>query len=329
MKRSLLIGYILFFFVSSISIALEINGKALKNKVDLEGSKDHPMVSRLPGSWIVQYEVKEFDQMIIPMGKALKVDKFENVEETEGRVTRVGYALPAGRSSFEALRQYDAALQKAGFVRMASCERQNCGFPFSNALETLPGEHGDFYWYDLERNTLYYSAWKLKRPEGNVYVMLVTFAPNEIRRVENSFALVRINETKSMEEGLVKVDAAAMQKGIAAEGHIAIYGIEFDFDKAEIRPESKPTLQEIANLMTQNPKWNLYVVGHTDNVGTYKYNLDLSERRADAVVKALTTEFGVPGGRLNSTGIGSIAPVASNDTEEGRTKNRRVELVKQ
>lgn len=318
-----------FLFASGDVAALEINKKALESKTDLKGGRDHPMVSRLPDSWIVQYDGKEFDQMQIALGKALDGDKFEKTDSVEGKVTRIGYALPVGRSSFEALRQYETALQKAGFKRTYACNGAECGGLFHQAFEKFPGEENDFYYYDLERTSLHYAAWKLARPQGDVHVVLVTFAPNEIRQVENSFAFVRVAEVKGMEEGLVTVDAAAMQKGIASEGHVALYGIQFDFNKADIKPESKPTLEEIAGLLQGNPQWKIYVVGHTDNVGTYDYNMDLSQRRAKAAVAALTTQYGVQAARLRPSGVGPLAPVAPNDSEEGRTKNRRVELVKQ
>jgi outer membrane protein OmpA-like peptidoglycan-associated protein len=87
-------------------------------------------------------------------------------------------------------------------------------------------------------------------------------------------------------------------------------------------------LTEIAKLLEQDPKLKLYVVGHTDNQGTLDMNMDLSRQRADAVVKVLTTKYSVAAARLHTLGDGPSAPVASNDTEEGRAKNRRVELVK-
>jgi outer membrane protein OmpA-like peptidoglycan-associated protein len=80
-------------------------------------------------------------------------------------------------------------------------------------------------------------------------------------------------------------------------------------------------------LLKQDPKLKLHVVGHTDSVGELKFNMDLSRRRADAVVKELTTKHGVASARLRSDGVGPLSPVASNKTDEGRAKNRRVELV--
>jgi OmpA-OmpF porin, OOP family len=110
---------------------------------------------------------------------------------------------------------------------------------------------------------------------------------------------------------------------------VSLYGIYFDTDKTDVKPESQPTLQEIAKLLKQDASLRLYVVGHTDNVGTYDHNLDLSQRRAAAVVGELTTKHGVAAVRLRPAGVGMLSPVAPNDNEQGRAKNRRVELVKQ
>lgn len=126
----------------------------------------------------------------------------------------------------------------------------------------------------------------------------------------------------------VKADAAALGARIAADGKVAVYGIYFDTGKSVLKPESAPTLEEIGKLLKQNGKLKLYVVGHTDNQGTPEANLKLSGKRADAVVRALQGQ-GVAGARLKAAGVGQYCPVATNRTEEGRAKNRRVELVEQ
>ena len=103
--------------------------------------------------------------------------------------------------------------------------------------------------------------------------------------------------------------------------------MSLDFNKADIQPASKPALEEIAKLLQADAGLALHVVGHTDNVGSYEANLQLSKRRAEAVVAALTAEYGVSASRLTANGVANLAPVAVNSTEEGRAKNRRVELV--
>jgi len=120
-----------------------------------------------------------------------------------------------------------------------------------------------------------------------------------------------------------------MANSIETTGRIALYGIYFDFNKADIKPESAPTLEQIAKLLKSMPDSRLLVVGHTDNVGGFEFNQNLSRQRAAAVVKALSTDYGIAASRLTPMGAAFIAPVATNRTEEGRAKNRRVELVEQ
>jgi OmpA-OmpF porin, OOP family len=141
------------------------------------------------------------------------------------------------------------------------------------------------------------------------------------------YHLIIVEKSEMVQE--VMADAKTMAQDISTTGKVAIYGIYFDFNKADVKPESDPTLKEIMKLLSQNPNLKLYVVGHTDNVGGFDYNMKLSHARADAVVKVLTTQYKVNANRLKSYGVGLLAPVTSNKTDEGRAKNRRVELVEQ
>jgi OmpA-OmpF porin, OOP family len=127
----------------------------------------------------------------------------------------------------------------------------------------------------------------------------------------------------------VQADAAAFANDIRQTGHVAVYGIYFDSGKASIKPESTQALSEIAKLLKSDPALKLHVVGHTDNTGTVEGNITLSQERANAVQQALCRDYGIAQARLRTFGCALFAPVASNDSEEGRAKNRRVELVKQ
>ncbi len=127
----------------------------------------------------------------------------------------------------------------------------------------------------------------------------------------------------------VVATAAAMSSGLTSAGHIVVNGILFDTGKAEVKPESAAALQEVAKMLKADPKMRVYVVGHTDNVGVLASNVDLSKRRAASVAAELTAKYGIPADRLASYGDGPYAPIASNDSEDGRALNRRVELVKQ
>lgn len=136
-----------------------------------------------------------------------------------------------------------------------------------------------------------------------------------------------VSETELTQD--VVADAAALSNGLVSSGHTVISGIYFDTGKAEVKPESKAALEQVSKLLKQDAKLKVYVVGHTDNVGGLASNMDLSKRRAAAVVQALTAQYGISAEQLAPFGAGPYAPLASNDSEDGRALNRRVELVKQ
>jgi OOP family OmpA-OmpF porin len=125
----------------------------------------------------------------------------------------------------------------------------------------------------------------------------------------------------------MQATAEVMANDISATGHFAVYGIHFDTDKAEIKPESEPALAEMAKLLKSNSSLSVFIVGHTDNIGTFEHNMKLSMDRATSVVSALVAKHGIAAARLKPAGDGPTAPVASNKTEDGKAKNRRVELV--
>ena len=120
--------------------------------------------------------------------------------------------------------------------------------------------------------------------------------------------------------------AAALEKALAETGTVDVYSIYFSFNSDVLREESEPTLKDIAEILIRHPDWQLRVNGHTDGIGTDQFNLDLSRRRADAVKSALLGRYGVAAGRLETAGFGESQPKDTNETMEGRARNRRVEL---
>lgn len=139
---------------------------------------------------------------------------------------------------------------------------------------------------------------------------------------------LRIVKSRPMEQILV-ADAASFAGDLKTIGHVAVEGIYFDTASAKLKPESSPALAEIAKLLKSDASLSVFIVGHTDAVGSVDANLELSRERADAVIQALVREHGVAPARLRAFGNGPFAPVASNGSDSGRAKNRRVELVKQ
>lgn len=167
--------------------------------------------------------------------------------------------------------------------------------------------------------------------DGNSYMKVVKdgneFWIHVAAGIASEFSLFII-EKGAMAQDIV-ANAEAFSNDIRTTGHAAVYGIYFDTGKSVIKPESEPSLAEIAKLLKGDASLKVHVVGHTDNVGGIESNMKLSRDRANAVVQALVEKYGINAARLKAYGVGPLSPVASNDTEEGKAKNRRVELVKQ
>lgn len=296
---------------AGLILALAATPAVSQPKRDAEGSKDSPLVSRFPGSIINDYAAKEFDEFNLPISKVTPqgMPKFLHLE---GKVTRIAYWVPKDHSSLEVYRNYESAFKRLGFETLFACKGDDCGI-----VRYLPGAGWAEVWYG---NGHFVFSGKLARPQGDIYLTL---------HVASEYACLDTIEIKPMQGGQITVNAAALKGDIGKSGHVAVYGIHFDTAKADIKQDSAPVLGEISKLLQEDPNLKLYVVGHTDNVGGLAANLELSRRRAAAVVQALTTQYGVAAGRLQAYGAGPYAPVASNDSEDGRALNRRVDLVKQ
>jgi len=234
---------------------------------DVEGSKDHPLISRFAGSTIVYYDVKQFDEYILALGK-VEVERDEDnkrvfnlakSKQLEGKVTRITYKASKDRSILEVYRNYEPALKSAGFEILFTSSGKEIGDSydwvsyFYESLNPLKRSARDGLIADEDRYQRYLSA-KLSSPEGDVYVSLYVSLKYGCPKVQ-----LDVIEVKPMETGLVTVNADALAKDIARTGHVAIYGIYFDTGKADVKPESEPVLQEIAKLLQQNPELKLYV----------------------------------------------------------------------
>jgi outer membrane protein OmpA-like peptidoglycan-associated protein len=195
----------------------------------------------------------------------------------------------------------------------------------------LKTNRGIYIFYAADPGSVRVTSAQLERPEGDVYVYLTAVDwprdDNAYKAKRGAYMAVDVIEVRPMTQNMVVVSADEISQAMSTSGRVALYGIFFDTNKADIKPESKPALEEIAKLLKREPNLNLHVVGHTDNVGGYEFNLGLSRRRAEAVAAALTREHGIAANRLTPNGVAYLAPVAVNTTEDGRAKNRRVELV--
>lgn len=304
------------------------------------GAQDHPLLSRYEGATMVGYEVKAFDAAMLPAGKRYyskeRRPMFEKSLALEGKLTRIAYNYPPERSPLEVMRNYQAALDKAGMKTVFACAKETCGDDFGTywlderlGNKFIKGRHNEWSPFNYGRRDMRYLLASGTRPDGSA-VHVATYVVAPVKNFKGGVYL-EIVEGKPMETGKVSasLNAAEMAKGIADEGKVAVYGVYFDTGKADVKPDSAPALAEMAKMLQQDAKLKVFVVGHTDNQGVLTQNLALSQQRAEAVIKALVADYKVDPKRLSAKGVAAYAPLASNRVEEGRRKNRRVELVEQ
>ena len=260
-----------------------------------------------------------------------------------------GLALAAFAQDAPGCRDHPLLSRMPGFhiVRCGNREFESCTFGAPGRETRVEGRYTELL-YELDEGAKEPSRIQIHRnfenalskiggtvvgrnDDGDLYLKVARDGQETWIRVNayiTSQYSLHIIERGAMAQAVV-ANAAAMGSGLKAEGRFAVYGITFETGKADLRPESEAVLAEIARLLKGQPALRLHVVGHTDNVAGLELNLKLSQARAEAVVQALVARHGIAAGRLRAQGVGPVCPVAANDTEEGRARNRRVELVRQ
>lgn len=313
---------------------------------DAKGGKDSPLISRYEGSRLIAWrntpfaEVKPLKMLTDDIAREKKLNPALAVE---GEVQELFYLSPKGRNALEVQRNYEAALKQAGAVLVYTCADGSYGChsrggPAGDILLNGPIpdsqriNSGVYEAFGALANNLRFSLFKLTRGGADSYITVYSVdSPTDSKAFGGSAATyLQIVQPKAVETGKVSVlNAKQISSGLSAEGKISLYGIYFDTGKADVKPESKPQLAEMAKLLKDNAVLKVFIVGHTDNQGQFDANQALSQRRAEAIVAALVKEYKLDAKRLSARGAANIAPVASNASEAGRAKNRRVELVEQ
>jgi len=190
----------------------------------------------------------------------------------------------------------------------------------------------NFYFLDDPENPLAL-AWKLGDAGDTLQVVKISYPPPSPQQAQSGAPASASPSGAGGSGGSGGAGAPGGGQQIEQElkqtGQAEVYGIYFDFASDKIKPESEPVLREIADALNHNPTWKLRVEGHTDNIGGDDYNLNLSQRRAEAVKQALLTRYHIAADRLTPQGFGATRPKEPNDTLAGRARNRRVELVRQ
>jgi OmpA-OmpF porin, OOP family len=233
---------------------------------------------------------------------------------------------PRGRSGFEVLASYREAIAKAGFQNIYACSREQCpsdlfahgmGGNIYSAIPRALALDGDGSIEDR-----HYLLAKRATPNGDEYLRLA------VGGSKLPVSVLDVLQPAVREQKVSVLSKDTIANDISRTGKAVLYALFFDFDSAAIKPESSEQLLQLAAFLTANPAVNAYIVGHTDGKGTLEYNADLSRRRAAAIATALTQNHKIAVARVSPQAVGELAPVSTNETESGRTLNRRVEIVK-
>lgn len=303
---------------------------------DIRDARDHPLVKRFPGSSIVRYEKEDSGTYTLPTGPIVRWDYTNDQPDfagkkldLDGQVTRITYLVRPGPSSAEVFASLKNDLITKGFKPYYEAQGPAFGRAQGNLYKNLREQLFEYN----PKGARFLSA-KYDSGPATVYVALYV-TEYEIGttsvRVRPGQVILQLDliEVESVSDKLVVVSASDISRRLETSGRVALYGILFDTNKSNIKPESRAALDEIAKYLRANANVKLDVVGHTDNIGSYDSNLDLSRARAAEVVGALVKEYNIDPQRLRASGVGFLAPIASNTNENGRAKNRRVELLLQ
>ncbi|HET8883259.1 MAG TPA: OmpA family protein [Solimonas sp.] len=324
---------------------------------DVAGLQDPAGLPRYAGSVLYLREDVDYDEVKLPASAPIYADAEKKTRLTakqlldaKGMRARMMYITPTGRSSLEVLRNYQSALGSKGYTTVYECSGDDCG-PSIDAVGRSSGGYeyllnflfpaGQINWEDAAMPACATGSFMsevryalLKNDRSGEVIAIVTQKPGDSsvycdeaswkQRVNISVIYVK---PKTMEQNMVTLKSSEMSKAISETGRVALYGILFDTNRTELKPESLVTIAEIAKLLNAEPKRRLIVVGHTDTVGSFESNRDLSQRRAQAVVAVLISQYRIDAKRLLAFGASFSSPTASNDDETGRARNRRVELV--
>lgn len=249
----------------------------------------------------------KFDRGYIAIGQQLR--------PVEGRVNvRYFGHTHAKLSELESRRNYENLVASLGAVKLPAADPSSAAFIQANGGDRYKIERTDLHLRDVRYS---YGAYLIRRPDTNIWISLA---------VGESHTVISVIEEKAMEQTVGLVSAEDMARELGAKGRVALY-INFDVDRATLRDDGAPVVEQIDKLLRAQPDLRLAIEGHTDNSGNAQHNKDLSRQRAETVLARLAAS-GIDKARLSAAGYGAERPLADNGTEEGRAKNRRVELVK-
>ncbi len=315
---------------------LVVSQSYAQRTTDIDNSQDHPLISRFEGSVIEFYKETKFGTYKIPLDQSGNLN-YNKPIVLKGKVTRIQYSVPIDNNPEYVLHNYSEACNAADYTILTALANEQLGVGGrSQDWNSRYYGSGDAYFYNALNNGKYGMHHNIPIFKDNqAYIVataekgdkLVYFAIYVVDHDNFTLIIQDVIEVAAPKTGMVT--AEKISKGIDADGHIAVYGIHFNIGNAEIKTESEASLKLIADYLKSVPTSKFYIVGHTDNTGLVAENMKLSERRAKSVMEKLVNDYAINPSQLVSYGVSSLAPVASNKTDKGKAKNRRVEIVAQ
>jgi len=276
--------------VATSFVLLSASAPALSN--DAVPAKDYPGVGRIRGYVAQAYEVKRFETLEFQLkGQTTRAEG----RRIYGSYTCTPDATVECESVLEVQKEFASVLKNLGGEIVV--EDPASAAPNGHLIGRF-GANGQTVYLDVR-------PWN----DGAGYDLTIL-------------------EERDFEPSMTTTQAAGAElKDVLGKNGKAVIHIKFDFDKAVLRPDAAPIIQQVATILQAAPSMKLEIDGHTDGIGNEAHNKVLSKARADAVLGAIQSA-GIPATRLSSVGFGSSAPVGDNATSEGRAQNRRVELIK-
>lgn len=276
-------------------------------------------IKPFPGSRLTARSNRAFDEYWMATGRLTGEAQADKVEPLEGRWTHAAYVTPVGPSVAEVFRHYEQQVARGGLTVVYACKGTECG-------EGGRKTNGD--WWPLSDHRRYLVA-RLARQGGDLWVSVHVHARSATAAVEHEIDVIEARPPVVPPPPRSEAEVATLEKDLKSDGRVVLRQMAFVDGRPALLPQSEPIVKAIAGLLARDPGLKLHIVVHSDDSAPWSASLELTKKRAQAVVSMLTRKYGVAAGRVQAAGVGPLAPVASNASDEGRALNRRVELVPQ
>ena len=280
---------------------------------DIDNAADHELLSRYPGSKIIYFFQKDYNELKLAVKPGKPEKEPQKWLEVSGHQTSIVYEIPLGKSTVEVMKNYLDAFKANNAEILFQCKGGECDGTstwysakffekvYGKDNRQSNGEISHYYSFGTYHVSQRYMVGKITTADKIYYVEIGMTPTYDGKPVK---VCVEVIEQEALQSGLITINADVIKDKLEKEGKLILEGILFDTGKASLQPSSFSVIEMVGDYLNQNPKARVYIVGHTDDVGSLDANLQLSEDRAGAVVSALMNNYGDFGTRLTPLGVG-------------------------